>query len=65
MTKKELVELEDGQSFYCISPEDVETLPPVTPQPKYEDIAKAFQLGISFGFIDGLANKTQESEGEG
>lgn len=52
LNKKELVELEDGQSFYCISPEDVETLPPVTPQPeqgnevnpwrerakKYEDI---------------------------
>ena len=34
LDKKELVELEDGQSFYCISPEDVETLPPVTPQPK-------------------------------
>ena len=34
LDKKELVELEDGQSFYCISPEDVETLPPVNPQPK-------------------------------
>ena len=34
LDKKELVELEDGQSFYCISPEDVETLPSVTPQPK-------------------------------
>ena len=34
LDKKELVDLEDGQSFYCISPEDVETLPPVTPQPK-------------------------------
>ena len=34
LDKKELVELEDGQSFYCISPEDVETLPPVTPQQK-------------------------------
>lgn len=34
LNKKELVELEDGQSFYCISPEDVETLPSVTPQPK-------------------------------
>lgn len=34
LDKKELIELEDGQSFYCISPEDVETLPPVTPQPK-------------------------------
>ena len=34
LDKKELVELEDGQSFYCISPEDIETLPPVTPQPK-------------------------------
>ena len=32
LDKKELVELEDGQSFYCISSEDVETLPPVTPQ---------------------------------
>lgn len=34
LDKKELVKLDDGQSFYCISPEDVETLPPVTPQPK-------------------------------
>lgn len=34
LDKKELVELEDGQSFYCISPEQVETLQPVTPQPK-------------------------------
>lgn len=34
LDKKKLVELEDGQSFYCISPEDVETLQPVTPQPK-------------------------------
>ena len=32
LDKKELVELEDGQSFYCINPEDVETLPSVTPQ---------------------------------
>lgn len=31
LNKKELVELEDGQSFYCINPEDVETLPSVTP----------------------------------
>lgn len=29
--KKELIELEDGQTFYCISPEDVKALPPVTP----------------------------------
>ena len=35
LDKKELVQLEDGQSFYCISPEDVETLPSVTPKPKY------------------------------
>jgi hypothetical protein len=34
LDKKELVELEDGQSFYCISPENVETLPSVTPQPQ-------------------------------
>lgn len=32
LDKKELIELEDGQSFYCISPEDVETLPSVNPQ---------------------------------
>ncbi len=38
LDKKELVELEDGQSFYCISPEDVKSLPPVNPQePKYCD----------------------------
>ena len=34
LNKKNLVELEDGQSFYCISPEDVETLPTVTPTSK-------------------------------
>lgn len=34
LDKKELVELEDGQSFYCISPEDVEILPSVIPQQK-------------------------------
>jgi hypothetical protein len=34
LDKKELVELEDGQSFYCISPEDVETLQPVMPKQK-------------------------------
>ena len=34
LDKKELVELEDGQSFYCIDPEQVETLQLVTPQPK-------------------------------
>lgn len=34
LDKKELVQLEDGQSFYCISPEDVETLPSVTSQSK-------------------------------
>lgn len=32
LEKKELVELEDGQSFYCINPKEVETLPPVIPQ---------------------------------
>ena len=31
LDKKELVELDDGQSFYCINPKDVETLPSVTP----------------------------------
>ena len=31
---KVLIELPDGQSFYCISPEDVEELPPVTPTRK-------------------------------
>jgi len=34
LDKKELVKLEDGQSFYCISPEDVKELSPVTPQQK-------------------------------
>jgi len=28
------IELPDSQTFFCISPEDVEALPPVTPQPK-------------------------------
>lgn len=31
LNEKYLIELEDGQSFYCINPEDVEALPPVTP----------------------------------
>jgi len=52
LDKKELVELEDGQSFYCISPEDVETLPPVTPQPKtgrwimYERLRECSWCGV-------------------
>lgn len=28
----------------------INSLPPVTSQPKYEDIAKAFQFGLAFGF---------------
>ena len=40
LDKKELVELEDGQSFYCISPEDVEKLPSVTPQPKWTPVSE-------------------------
>ena len=32
LDKKELVELEDGQSFYCINPKDVEILPSVMPK---------------------------------
>jgi hypothetical protein len=54
LDKKELVELEDGQSFYCISPEDVETLPPVTPQPKighwrhYEGMLICSKCGSEF-----------------
>jgi hypothetical protein len=31
LDKAELIELEDGQTFYCISPEDIKALPPVTP----------------------------------
>lgn len=31
LDKAELIELEDGQTFYCIDPEDVKALPPVTP----------------------------------
>ena len=31
LDKAELIELEDGQMFYCIDPEDVKALPPVTP----------------------------------
>lgn len=34
LDKAELIELEDGQTFYCISPEDVKALPPVTPTQK-------------------------------
>lgn len=49
LDKKELVELEDGQSFYCINPEDVETLPSVTPHqtkwiPVSERLPKAFEF---------------------
>lgn len=32
LDKKNLVELDDGQSFYCINPKEVKTLPSVTPQ---------------------------------
>jgi DNA-directed RNA polymerase subunit RPC12/RpoP len=46
LDKKELVELEDGQSFYCISPEDVETLPSVTPKPKTGHWIKITPSGI-------------------
>jgi hypothetical protein len=62
LDKKELVELEDGQSFYCISPEDVETLQPVTPQPKtghwirqsddYHDYYECEYCGIAVGLDD-------------
>jgi len=46
LDKKELVELEDGQSFYSINPKDVETLPSVTPQPKSgEWIDKGYDIG--------------------
>lgn len=30
--------------------ESIHELPPVNPQPKYEDIAKAFQFGLALGF---------------
>jgi len=30
--------------------DQVDKMPPVTPQQKYEDIAKAFQIGLLFGF---------------
>ena len=52
LDKKELIELEDGQSFYCISPEDVETLPPATPHPKtghwiFQDITQGKRMWCS------------------
>ena len=55
LDKKELVELEDGQSFYCISPEDVETLPPVNPQPKTGHCkeCKYFEYD-SIAMVDGI-----------
>lgn len=34
LDKAELIELEDGQTFYCISPEDVKALPSVKPTRK-------------------------------
>lgn len=45
LDKKELVELEDGQSFYCINPKDVETLPSVTPQPKMGEWIASTEYG--------------------
>lgn len=37
---KVLIELPDGQSFYCISPEDVEELPPVTPTQRWIPVSE-------------------------
>lgn len=36
------------ETNFCLN--TILELPPVTPQPKHEDIAKAFQLGLAFGF---------------
>ena len=51
ISKKELIELPDGQSFYSIDPEEVENMPPVTPTfPKGTtnyDVLKAVFGGIS------------------
>lgn len=47
LNEKYLIELEDGQSFYCINPEDVEALPPVTPTRKHGEWEKeVFDLGV-------------------
>ena len=40
LDEKYLIELEDGQSFYCINPEDVEALPPVTPTQRWIPVSE-------------------------
>lgn len=40
LDKAELIELEDGQTFYCIDPEDVKSLPPVTPTQRWIPVSK-------------------------
>lgn len=68
LDKKELVELEDGQTFYCISPEDVETLLPITPQLKTiqekqaesEKYDKAFEDGYENGYAQARFDYEQE-----
>lgn len=48
LNEKYLIELEDGQSFYCINPEDVEALPPVTPARKHGEWEReTFDLGAN------------------
>lgn len=47
LDKKELVELEDGQSFYCINPKDVETLPSVTPSISKGEWLHIYKSGIA------------------
>ncbi len=43
---------ENGFDFKDICEEYLNVLPPVTPQVKSEDIAKAFQLGMAMGFAE-------------
>ena len=40
LDKAELIELEDGQTFYCIDPEDVKALPPVTPTQRWIPVSE-------------------------
>ena len=41
------IELDDGQTFFCISPEDVETLSPVNPIPCEDAISRQAAIRIN------------------
>lgn len=66
LDKKELIELEDGQSFYYISPEDVETLPSVNPQPCDDAISRQAAIdAIDALYLDGDSSISYRADAEG